>query len=190
MLSYVETTAAITRFKHGKPELKGDGFCYLKIDFDEIGQIDVLATINVTDIPPIMREIEGRMIALESVPEIIAKKIRYRGFRIQPRNILDIAAALQSGHADGIRTAIEIIPEYAAKAVACMKSLSEDYVSGSNSRLILRKNNKELVNYAYSITLDFLETILAAHEVTPADGYAGPDTLAILAAHEVTPRIR
>lgn len=43
-----------------------------------------------------MREAEGKAVQFEAIPEIIAKKICYRGSEAKPRDIFNIAAAARS----------------------------------------------------------------------------------------------
>jgi hypothetical protein len=48
---------------------------------------------SLTSLPTMQRQIEDESVQLETVPEIIAKKVFYRGSNITPRDIFDIAAA-------------------------------------------------------------------------------------------------
>ena len=159
LLPYVEATVAEMQFALGEATYNGDGSGHLKIAFDGIGEIDFIVTGHITDAPTMDQEIEGRSIALETVPEIIAKKVRYRGSRIQPRDIFDIAAAVKAGQSDDIRAALATIPEYAAETSARIESLSEDYVSSSISQLALRETSKTLIDTAYGLTLDLLRKV-------------------------------
>ena len=73
-------------------DYKGDGARFLKLVFD-LGQIDFIVDQPKTTDPTIEQVIEGEKILLETVPEIITKKIVHRGSSIKPRDIFDIAAA-------------------------------------------------------------------------------------------------
>ena len=86
LLSYVEAVVAEMQFALGEANYNGDGFGHLKIAFDGIGEIDFIVTDHITDVPTTNQGIEGRPVALETVPEIIAKKVLYRGSRVQPRD--------------------------------------------------------------------------------------------------------
>ena len=155
----MEAAVAEMQFALGEATYNGDGSGHLKIAFDSIGEIDFIVTGQITDAPTIDRDIEGRTVALETVPEIIAKKVRYRGSRVQPRDIFDIAAAVEAGHSDDILAALAIIPDYAAETAARIEFLSEDYVSSSISQLALRETSKSLINTAYGIALDLLRKV-------------------------------
>lgn len=156
LLPYVEAAVAEMQFALGEATYNGDGSGHLKIAFDGIGEIDFIVTGHITDAPTNEQEIEGRPVALETVPEIIAKKVRYRGSRVQPRDIFDIAAAVEAGQHDDILAALATIPGYASETVARIEALSEDYVSTSISQLALRESSKGLVDTAYGIALNLL----------------------------------
>jgi len=113
----------------------------------------------VTDAPTTFQEIEGRQVALETVPEIIAKKVRYRGSRIQPRDIFDIAAAVEAGETDAIVSALATIPGYVAGTIDRIEKQPPDYVSTSISQLALREKNKHLIDTAYDIALNLLRRV-------------------------------
>jgi hypothetical protein len=74
----------------------GDGNSFLKLVFADIGQIDFIIAQPKTGDPVTERVIEGETTLLETVPEIITKKIVHRGSAIQPRDIFDIAAASEN----------------------------------------------------------------------------------------------
>ena len=75
----------------------GDGSNFLKVAYPEIGEIDFIVAGHMTDDCVRGRKIRSRNVLLETVPETVAKKIRYRGSSIQPRDMFDIAAACTSG---------------------------------------------------------------------------------------------
>jgi len=71
----------------------GDGSRFLKIAFEDVGQIDFIACAQMTDPSWTVMELLGRSIKVETIPEIITKKVFYRGTHIAPRDVFDIAAA-------------------------------------------------------------------------------------------------
>ena len=72
---------------------EGDGTRVLKLVFDDIGEIDFIVAQTLTSSPTTPTVVEGEAILLETIPEIITKKIYYRAASIKPRDIFDIAAA-------------------------------------------------------------------------------------------------
>jgi len=61
--------------------------------FAKIGAIDFIVAGALTSSPTTQADIQGEAVLLETIPEIITKKIYYRGTSIKPRDIFDIAAA-------------------------------------------------------------------------------------------------
>jgi hypothetical protein len=65
----------------------GDGTRSLKIVFDRIGEIDFIVAGPLTPSPITAMNVEGETVQVETVPEIITKKVYYRGASITPRDI-------------------------------------------------------------------------------------------------------
>lgn len=59
------------------------------------GEIDFIAAQPLTRVPARTTTIHGRLTALETPAEIIAKKLRYRGALLRSRDVVDTAVALQ-----------------------------------------------------------------------------------------------
>ena len=78
----------------------GDGTTFLKLAL-EIGEIDFIVAQSLTSSPTTRTTVAGEAVSLETIPEIIAKKIYHRGASIMPRDIFDIAAGRER-HADAI----------------------------------------------------------------------------------------
>src|SRR5258707_1803358 len=74
-------------------EYGGDGTRSLRIAFAGVGEIDFIVAGTLTSSPTTQTIVEGEAVLLETIPEIITKKIYHRGTLIAPRDIFDIAAA-------------------------------------------------------------------------------------------------
>ena len=59
-------------------EYTGDGARFLKMAFDKIGEIDFIVGRALTSLPTTQMVIDGEAVLLETIPEIITKKIYYR----------------------------------------------------------------------------------------------------------------
>ena len=120
VLPYLRAAASETAFAIGEPAYGGDGATHLKLAFEHVGEIDVIVAAPQTDRPSEPVELLGRTVELETVAEVIAKKVRYRGSSLQPRDVFDIAAALKTEHAQSVKDALADMPERteAARAVA------------------------------------------------------------------------
>ncbi len=159
LLPYVEATVSERQFTLGEATYNGDGTGHLKIAFEGIGEIDFIVTGHVTEAPTSIQTIEGRAVALETVPEIIAKKVRYRAPRIQPRDIFDFAAAAATNDTADVIAALALIPDYVRETISRIDVLSRDYVSSSIAQLALREQNKHLVDSAYDDALGLLRQV-------------------------------
>ena len=144
------------QFEIGPATYNGDGRGHLKIAFDDIGEIDFIVTGHVTDDCARSWEILGQEVLLETVPEVIAKKIRYRGPRIQPRDVFDIAAVVEAGHSDEIRVVLDELSDHVTQASACLARMPPDRVETVISQLMIRPVFEGLAPRAYSIVQDLL----------------------------------
>ena len=93
LLPFLDPKLNDFEFEIRPSDYTGDGSNFLKLAFDDIGEIDFIVGQALTETPTIRQLVEGEEVALETVAEIIAKKIHYRGSAIRPRDIFDIAAA-------------------------------------------------------------------------------------------------
>jgi Nucleotidyl transferase AbiEii toxin, Type IV TA system len=115
----------------------GDGASFLKLVFDA-GEIDFIVDGAKTDNPTTEREIEGQLTLLETIPEIITKKIVRRGSSIQPRDIFDIAAGAEQ-YSDRIISALRKYPEQVAGTIKALDRLNPEFVRDAISGLLIRE---------------------------------------------------
>ena len=116
----------------------GDGAKFLKLAFSDIGEIDFIVSPPKTTNPTVEREIEGQRTLLETVPEIIAKKIVHRGANLKPRDIFDIAAASVDHQAVIVDSLRAYEPEVAA-ALATLDRLNPDFLNAAIGQLDIRE---------------------------------------------------
>lgn len=104
---------AIVMDQYVNPELagyRGDGSVFVKLDFTGVGQIDFVITKHILEDygrPAIVR---GREVFMETIPEIIAKKMFHRGDALFPRDVFDLAAACHVGKKMEIMDALMLMP--------------------------------------------------------------------------------
>ena len=115
----------------------GDGARFLKLGFDKIGEIDFIVADAMTASPTKQDIINGETVLLDTVPEIIAKKIHYRGASIKPRDIFDIAAAGEQ-HAASIIKELKAYRDDVATALATIDKLKPDFVNGAIAQLLIK----------------------------------------------------
>lgn len=93
---------------------------------------------NLTADPTIERDVEGIRTSLETVPEIVTKKVYFRGAHIKPRDIFDIAAA-GSQCEDELISALSRYPTEVNATLAAMEKLNPEFVNGAISQLMIKE---------------------------------------------------
>jgi hypothetical protein len=133
----------------------GDGNSFLKLVFADIGQIDFIIAQPKTAEPVTERVIEGETTLLETVPEIITKKIVYRGSAIQPRDIFDIAAASEK-YADALVAALSSYTSALDEAIKSLELLNSEFVKNAIAELDIRERFRPLADTAIQRTREIL----------------------------------
>jgi hypothetical protein len=134
---------------------EGDGTSFLKIAFEGIGEIDFIVRQALTVSPTIAQEVEGETTLLETVPEIITKKIVHRGASIKARDIFDVAAGAER-YEDAI---IEALRGYPAAVQATLKTiggLNPEFVNRTIQALMIRDSFREVSHGAIERTKEIL----------------------------------
>ena len=80
--------------------------------------------------------IDGEVVLLETIPEIVTKKIYYRASSIKPRDIFDIAAAGHQ-HANLLIKELKKYQEEVVLTLATIDTLSPEFVDNVISQLAL-----------------------------------------------------
>jgi hypothetical protein len=140
----------------------GDGAGFLKIAFDGIGEIDFIVGAQLTDEPFRETEVEGRIVKLETVPEIITKKIVYRGKNITARDVFDVAAATQD-HRDELVRALLSYPDHVTAALAKIDKLNPDFIDEAIRELAISESFRDLAGVARLRAVELLSTIYTVH---------------------------
>jgi hypothetical protein len=134
----------------------GSGF--LKIAFKDIGEIDFIVGHSLTSSPTIPKTIENETVQLETIPEIITKKIYHRGASIRPRDIFDIAAASEK-YADSIISALRDYPEKVAATLRKMDQLNPEFVESAISALAIKDQYKPVAATAFERAKTLLSNV-------------------------------
>lgn len=137
---------------------EGDGTQFLKLAFEDIGEIDFIVAKAITDTPTTTRTIEGVATQLETVAEIIAKKVHYRGANITPRDIFDIAAAGKD-HKDEVVETLRRRKDEVAQALVAMGKLNPEFVRDTIAALAVRESYRCLTETALLRAKAILESV-------------------------------
>lgn len=136
-----------------------DGTHALKIVFDGIGEIDFICCGTVTADPAGNVDVNGRNVLLETPAEIIAKKIVFRGKRLQPRDIFDIAAATISLDEDALVDALKPSAKQCAEALLVAERMDHGFAAAIMSKLLAREGFNTLHQTAQAITCRLLQRV-------------------------------
>jgi len=136
----------------------GDGIRFLRLVFENIGEIDFIVAAGLTPQPSAQTEIDGDLIALETVPEIIAKKIHYRGASLKPRDIFDIAAAGETDAASVVR-ALRPYKGDVAQALVALQKLNPDFVRAAIAELAIKSGYETISKDALQRATELLTSV-------------------------------
>ena len=98
---------------------------YLKLEREE-GAIDFILGARLTDFTPWLYDFKGRRIPVEHPAEILAKKLKYRGSRLLPRDIFDLLA-VQRSDATIVKAAVTAVPDGARRAADRIRRIEKRY---------------------------------------------------------------
>lgn len=135
----------------------GDGARLLKLGF-EFGEIDFIVAPPLTSSPTMQATVEGEIALLETIPEIIAKKIYHRGASIAPRDIFDIAAGSEK-HAESIIKELGSYRDSVTRTLAAIDKLKPDFVSAVINQLSIKDPYKLIANVALEKTRELLRAV-------------------------------
>jgi hypothetical protein len=135
------------RFDVWPTDYESDGSSFQKFAFKDIGEIDFIVGHAMTSSPTIQANIESETILLETIPEIIAKKIYHRGPSIKPRDIFDIAAAGEQ-HADSVIDALQRYRGEVRMTLKTLNKLNPDFVNAAIAQLSIRDKYQSVAKTA------------------------------------------
>lgn len=157
-LGYLDPAKQNFNFRIMPQGYEGDGSRFLKISFGDMGEIDFIACAQLTDKPVNRVEIHGRPIKLETVAEIVTKKIFYRGNNIAARDVFDIAAATSTEHRMDIAYALSRYPEKTSIAAGTLHNANPEFILSAISDLQVNPKFEHLKETA----IDECQEIFAA----------------------------
>ncbi|MER8947235.1 nucleotidyl transferase AbiEii/AbiGii toxin family protein [Mesorhizobium sp. M0408] len=160
LLGFIDPSKSQLSFSTGPAAYDGDGTRFQKFAFEGLGEIDFIVAGALTRTPFEKREVEGRSVWLESIPEIIAKKVYYRGAEARPRDIFDIAAAARS-HRAGVVGALRAFPDRVARTRERLAELNPEFVRRTIAQLMIMPDYEEMAADSLAIATALLEEVLS-----------------------------
>lgn len=139
-------------------DFEGDGSNFQRLSFADIGEIDFILSRALTKPSSTRATVENESILLETIPEIIAKKIYYRGASIKPRDIFDIAAAAES-HSDSVVEALRAYRNQVAIALQTIDRLNAEFVNNAILQLAIKDRFRPIAIRALSQARQLLQAV-------------------------------
>jgi len=165
LLGFIDPPRSRLRFDLAPSDYQGDGLRFQKFAFENVGEIDFIVAGTLTQMPFDIREVEGRAVRLETVPEIIAKKIYYRGSEAKPRDIFDIAAAAQS-QLEPIVNALRAFPDQVSGTRERLEKLNPEFVDRAIADLMIMPDFQASAADSPDTALAVLDEALSAPKET------------------------
>jgi hypothetical protein len=160
ILGFLDPAKVDLHFKEKPADYGGDGARFQKFAFTNIGEIDFIASGHLTDAAFVVKQIEGRDVKLEAIPEIIAKKVYHRGSEAKARDVFDIAAAARSHRAEVV-AALKGYPDQVAQTLERLSKLNPEFVSETIGQLMILPDFLDLAPESLAIAKSLLGEVLA-----------------------------
>ena len=160
ILGFLDPSKSDLEFAIMPSDYVGDGARFQKFAFSDIGEIDFIVAGSLTDRPFIETDIEGYAVKLETIGEIIAKKVYHRGRDAKARDIFDMAAAARTRRPELIES-LRPYPDQAGSMARAVKGLNPDFVSSTIGQLMIRPEYSDLISSSAGIVSGLLDEVLS-----------------------------
>jgi len=161
LLPYLNPITQDYALRRRPEEYDADGSHVMKLIYGALGEIDFICCAEITGNPSTRAVIEGRGVDLETPAEIIAKKIFYRGSRLQPRDMFDLAAvALHHGDDYVVSALAECGREACVAALNVVEARDPATTSAIMRQLMVRERTRHLADSAQEMTRSLLQRAL------------------------------
>lgn len=161
VLGFLDPAKVDLHFQERPDGYRGDGARFQKFTFTGIGEIDFIVAGSLTNEPFVEHTIEQRPVKLETVAEIVAKKVYHRGRQAQPRDVFDIAAAAHA-HRDQVIAELRRFPEQVAATNSRLDTLNPEYVRQVTGQLMILPAYQPLALSSLETARALLEDALTA----------------------------
>ncbi|TIR86250.1 MAG: nucleotidyl transferase AbiEii/AbiGii toxin family protein [Mesorhizobium sp.] len=160
LLGFIDPSRGQLRFDLVPSDYQGDGLRFQKFAFEDVGEIDFIVAGMLTQTPFQIRDVEGRAVRLETIPEIITKKVYYRGSEAKPRDIFDIAAAARS-QLGSVVAALTAFPEQVSRTKVRLEKLNPEFVDRAIAQLMIMPDYQASAADSLNTALAVLDEVLS-----------------------------
>lgn len=158
LLPFLDPQKRDFQFEIHPSDYGGDGARSLKLIFEEIGEIDFVVAAALTSAPTTQDIVQDEPVLLETVPEIITKKIYHRGASIKPRDIFDIAAAGER-HSNLLIEELRKYPSQVAETLTSIDKLNPNFVNKTIAELAIRDAYRAVARSALERSKELLHAV-------------------------------
>jgi Nucleotidyl transferase AbiEii toxin, Type IV TA system len=158
LLGFLDPAKSSLKFDVQPDSSESDGTVFRRFVFREIGEIDFIVGAPLTNPGSSQQMITARQVALETVAEIVAKKVHFRGRSIRPRDVFDIAAAARD-HAAEMKAALLPFRSDLDATLRRLSGLNPLFVESAIANLNIRQEFSELAEGALAAAIAFLEDV-------------------------------
>ncbi len=158
ILGFLDPDKSSLKFDLQPDSSESDGTVFRRLVFREIGEIDFIVGAPLTNPGSRQQMVIGRHVALETVAEIVAKKVHFRGRSIRPRDVFDIAAAAR-GHAAEMKAALLPFRPDVDATLDRLSGLNPSFVESAIAKLNIRQEFSELAEGALAVAIALLEDV-------------------------------
>jgi hypothetical protein len=135
-----------------------DGTRSLKLVFGTVGEIDFIVAPTLTSSPTVLGTVDGESIVLETVPEIIVKKIFHRGASLTARDFFDIAAAGEQ-YEDSLIKELRNYHDQVAQTLVRAENLNMDFMTKAILQLEMKAPYKRIATSAVERSKQILRAV-------------------------------
>lgn len=158
LLPFLDPRINDFQFETRPDDYEGDGTRSLKLRFEKAGEIDFIVAPSMTASPTIETRIAGELVLLETISEVIVKKVYHRGRSLKPRDIFDIAATAEN-HSDSLIKELRNYRSEVIGAVASLDKLNVDFVNQAIAELVIRDRYREIAKTALARSKEILRAV-------------------------------
>ena len=141
-LSFLNPETQDIKLERHPNSYRTDGSTVLKLAYEETGEIDFICCESIVTDPTEEQEFRGQLVALETPAEIVAKKVYFRGWNFQPRDMFDLSAVSEHCGADYVVSALrQCGAERCAIALKVIEGANPAFIETVVGQLMLREKN-------------------------------------------------
>jgi len=161
LLRFLDPETNTLRFEMRPSQVTGDGIRHLKFAFDPIGEIDFIVATPLTPLPTTWKEIAGISVRVETIAEIISKKIVHRASHIAARDMFDLAAAAAHDRAS-IVAALRPFKTHVSVALNALGARNPEFVGAAIANLAIKEKYRPIAETAVQRAAAILAEALGA----------------------------